>query len=90
VRAWATELGAETTVKLSHEVNCAMRGEREVVRFGYWIHHVCYAMHAPRCLLCSKCYKQVSIKLWCPSLDNCEEHPKVLEKNQGRVPYVCR
>jgi hypothetical protein len=25
---------------------------------------IMYDMHAPRCLLCSKCYEQVSIKLW--------------------------
>jgi hypothetical protein len=32
--------------------------------FGYWIHHLYHVMHAPRCFLCSKCYEEVSIKLW--------------------------
>jgi hypothetical protein len=40
------------------------REESDSLGFGYWIHHVCYSMHAPRCLLCSKCYEQVLIKLW--------------------------
>jgi hypothetical protein len=40
------------------------KNESDFLCFDYWIHHVCYHMHTLRCLLCSKCHEQVSIKLW--------------------------